>query len=125
MQAFTAGDINNVGIRRRYGDGADRLRGLVVEDRSPGAAVVVRLPYSAVDLAYVENVWLAGNAGGGARAAAAKRADHAPTQFLVGVLGNLLRDTRPDGTARVTRRRRDEILPATWSTIPPPTPNIK
>ncbi len=60
----------------------------------PGAAVVVRLPDTAVDLAHVENVWLAGNAGRGAGAAAAKRADHAPMQLLVSVLGNLLRAAR-------------------------------
>jgi hypothetical protein len=51
MQAFAAGDINDVGIGRSDGDGANRLRGLVVEDGRPGAAVVVRLPYAAVDLA--------------------------------------------------------------------------
>jgi len=70
MQPFAARDINNVGVRGGYGDGADRLRGLVIEDGIPGAAIVIGLPYSAVDLAYVENIWLAGNAGSGSRAAA-------------------------------------------------------
>ena len=32
MQAFAAAHINDVGIRGSYGDGTDRLRGLVVED---------------------------------------------------------------------------------------------
>src|ERR1039458_9918581 len=91
VQAFAAGYINDVGVRRRYRDGANRLRGFVVEDRSPDAAVVVRLPTAAVDLRHVEAIRLAGNASGGAGAATAKRADHAPVQFLICILGNLLR----------------------------------
>src|ERR1700730_9312990 len=90
MQAFTAGDINDVGIRRSNGDGSDRLGGFVVEDRAPGAAVVVRLPHAAVDLANVENIRLIGNASGGTGAAPAKGTDHAPMEILICVLGNLL-----------------------------------
>src|ERR1017187_8684513 len=97
MQALAAGDINNVGVGWGDGDGADRLRRLVVEDRRPGATVVIRLPYSAVDLAHVENIGLAGNASCGAGAASAKRADHPPVQVLISILGNLLRGTRCNG----------------------------
>ena len=100
MQAFAAGDINNVGIGGSDGDGADRLRGFVVEDRSPGAAVVVGFPDAAVDLAHIEDIGLAGNAGGGASAAAAKRADHAPMQILISILGNLLCGARCDRTGK-------------------------
>ena len=72
-----------LGSEGAHRDGADRLRRLVVEDRIPGAAVVVRLPDAAVDLPHVEDIGLAGHAGGGARPAAAERADHAPAHLLV------------------------------------------
>src|SRR5580692_3841918 len=94
MQAFAASHINNVGIRRRYCDGADGLRRLMVEDGCPGATVIVRFPNSSVDLAHVENIWLTGNPSGGAGTASAKRANHAPTQILISVLRNLLRPAR-------------------------------
>ena len=89
VQSLAAGGINNVGIGRGNGDGADRLSGFVVEDGGPGAAVVVGLPHAAVYLRHVIDVWLAGNAGDGARAAAAEWANHAPVQFLISILGNL------------------------------------
>ena len=89
MQAFAAADIDDIGIGRSDGDGANGLRGLIVEDRIPGAAVVVGLPHAAVDLAHIENVGLAGHAGGSARAPAAERTDHAPAHFLVSAFGNL------------------------------------
>src|SRR4029077_632583 len=92
MQAFAAGDINDIGIRSGYGDGANRLGGFVVEDGYPSTAVIVRLPDAAVNLPHVENIRLAGNAGGGAGAASAKRANHAPVEILIDVLGNLLCD---------------------------------
>ena len=41
LQAFAAGDVNDVRIRGRDRDGANGLRGFVVEDGRPGAAVVV------------------------------------------------------------------------------------
>src|SRR6185369_1660443 len=41
LQAFAAADVNDVGIGRRDGDGADRAGWLFVEDRRPDAAVVV------------------------------------------------------------------------------------
>src|SRR5579859_317679 len=77
-EAFAASDIDNVRIRGRDGDGADGLRGLIIEDWRPGAAVVVGFPDAAIHLTHVENVWLAGHAAGGARAAAARGTDHAP-----------------------------------------------
>src|SRR3954469_6526992 len=92
MQSFAAGDVDDVWIRRGYRNCADRLRGLMVEDWIPGAPVIVRLPHSAVHLSDIENIRLAGNSGGGARASPAEGANHAPVQFLVSVFGNL----RPD-----------------------------
>src|ERR1700758_341296 len=89
MQSLTTGDVNGIGIRGSDGDGADRLSGYVVEDRIPGAAVIIRFPDAAVYLPHVEDVGLARNSGSGARAPAAKRADHAPVQFLIRRFRNL------------------------------------
>ena len=93
MKPLSAGDIDNVGVGSSDGDGADGLSWLVIENRVPGSAVVVGFPDSAVDLAHIENIRLAGNAGGGAGAASAKWADHAPVQILICVSGNLLSET--------------------------------
>ena len=81
LQAFAAGDVDDVGIRGRDGDGPDRARRLVVEDGMPGAAVVGRLPDAAVADADVEDVGLGGHAGDGPRAAGAVRADRAPAHL--------------------------------------------
>ena len=91
QQTLPAGDVDDIRIGRRDGDGPDRLRGLVVEDGPPRAAVVVRLPHPAVDLADVEDVRLARHAGARARSPAAKRPDQAPAHFLIQRLGVLLR----------------------------------
>ena len=74
-------DINDVGVRRRDGNGADRAGGLVVEDRPPGAAGVGGLPDAAVHDAHVEGVRLAGHALDRFGAAGAVRPDVAPAQF--------------------------------------------
>src|SRR5271165_4930928 len=96
MQAFAAAHINDVGIRRGYRDGADRLGRLVVEDRGPDAAVVVRFPDAAVDLSHVEDVGLAWYTNCGTGPAPAERADHAPVQFLISIFRNLLCAARAD-----------------------------
>src|SRR5262249_59003433 len=54
LQALAAADVDQVGVRRRYGDRADRGGGLVVEDRRPRPAVVVAAEDAAVDRADVE-----------------------------------------------------------------------
>ena len=51
MEPFAAADVDDVGVRWRDRDGADRPGRLVVEDRLPGAAGVGRLPDAAVDRA--------------------------------------------------------------------------
>src|SRR5258707_7054807 len=82
VQPFTAPDINNVRVRRRYGNGPNRPRGLLVKNRCPGAAVVVGLPYSAVAHADIEDVGLAGHAGHCAGASTAEWTNAAPVQGL-------------------------------------------
>ena len=89
VQSFAAGDVDDVRIRRRDCNGADRLRGFVIEDGIPCAAVVVRLPHSAVHLSHVKHVGLAGHAGGSAGASAAKGPNHPPVQIVISVFGNL------------------------------------
>src|SRR4029077_12593434 len=90
MQSFAAGHINDVDVGRGNRDGAYGLRGLLIEDRFPCPAVVVRLPDASVYLSDVEQVRLVRNSSRGASASAAKGPDHAPPQVLIGVFGNLL-----------------------------------
>src|SRR6202043_3403765 len=40
-ETFAAGNVNDVGIRRGNRDCPDRLRRLRIEDRPPGAAVII------------------------------------------------------------------------------------
>jgi hypothetical protein len=94
LQALAAGHVDDVRIGGRHRDGADGAGGLAIEDRRPGAAVVVGLPDAAVDLAHVEQVGLAGYAGRGARPPAAERADVAPVQILEKIGVDLLRAGR-------------------------------
>ncbi len=89
MQTLAAGDVDNIRIRRSDGNRADRLRRFVIEDGIPGAAVIVRLPHSAVHLSHVKHVGLAGHAGGSAGASAAKGPIIAPVQFLISIFRNL------------------------------------
>ena len=56
LQPLAAADVDDVRIRRRHRDRADRLRRLVVEDGLPGAPVVVGPPDAAVADADVEDI---------------------------------------------------------------------
>ena len=56
LQSLAAADVDDVRVRRRDRERADRLRRLLVEDRRPGAAGVVGLPDAAVVDADVEEV---------------------------------------------------------------------
>src|SRR5213075_3177697 len=78
VQALAAGDVHDVWIRRSHGDGADRLCRFPIKDGVPGAAVVVGLPYSAVNLADVKHIGLARNSRRGARPASAEWSNHPP-----------------------------------------------
>src|SRR5882762_3693292 len=90
MQAFSACDVDDIGIGRSHGDGADRLGGFAIEDGRPGAAIVVALPHSAVHCADVEQVRMVGYPSGSAGPPAAERANHAPPHVLIRILRNLL-----------------------------------
>ena len=101
LQSLAAPDVDDVRVRRREGDGADRPARLVVEDREPGAPVVGRLPDAAVDDADVEDVGLARDAGGGFGAAPAKGPDVAPVHLVE----KLRRETLRERPAEVARER--------------------
>src|SRR5439155_25758411 len=90
LEALAAADVEDVGVGRRYGQGADGAGGLVVEDGVPGAAGVGGLPDTAVVDADVEDVGLAGDADGADGAPAAEGADHAPAQGVVMLGGDVL-----------------------------------
>src|SRR6202034_174582 len=101
MYPLAATYINDVRVGRSNSDGADGLRGFVIENGIPGAAIVVRFPNAAVHLADVKHVGLRGDARGSAGATATKRPNHAPVQILISVFRNL----RP--TCR-SRQKNDE-----------------
>jgi hypothetical protein len=77
-------DIDDVGIRGRHGDRADRAGRLVVEQRQPVGAVVGRAPHAAIVEAGVEHVGLAGHAVQRPGATATGRANAAPVHLAVG-----------------------------------------
>ncbi len=77
---FAGAGIDDVGIRRRNFQCADRGDGLPIEYRLPGHAGVDRLPDAAVDRAEVKRGSVARHAGDCNGAAAAKRADQSPLQ---------------------------------------------
>ena len=93
--ARSAAHVNHVGIRRGDGDGADRTRRLVVEQRRPGRAVVGGAPHPAVVEAGIEDIGLAGDAGKRPRAPGASRPDGAPMHLGIKL-----------GAGRLRRRER-------------------
>src|ERR1700757_4422092 len=90
VQSLATADVDDVRLRGRDRDGANRARRLIIKDGIPGTPEVGRLPYAAVHGSDVEDVRLAGNAGDGARATSAKRADVAPAEFGKGLRVKLL-----------------------------------
>ena len=72
-------DVDDVGIGRRDGDGADGRGRLIVEDRLPGEAAVGRLPDAAGRRGRVVDHRIAGDAAGPADAAAGRRGRGAGT----------------------------------------------
>ena len=95
-------DVDDVGIRGRHRQRADRAGGLLVEDRQPGAAGVGGLPHAAVDDADVEGVRLARHAVERLGAAGAVRADVAPLHFAK---QSRIEAGRPLGLTRPRPRR--------------------
>jgi hypothetical protein len=106
LDAFTAGDINYVGIRRRNGDITDGARRLFVEDGDPGAAKVGRFPDTAIVDADVKNIGLLGNTAATDRATTPVRADHPPVQVAEkGCVRRLGDGTPPDAGKKEKQKR--------------------
>src|SRR3984885_368132 len=82
MQPFARGDVNDPRIRRRYRDGTDRLRGLRIEDRYPGAPIVIGFPHAAIDRTRQKRARLARHAGDRTRSATPEWTDQAPFHVL-------------------------------------------
>src|SRR5262249_20200797 len=79
--AFAAADVHDAGIGRRHPNRADRSGRLLVEDRPPRPAEIVRLPDAAVDEAGIEDARLARHADDRLRPPPAQRPDVAPAQL--------------------------------------------
>ena len=94
-------DPHVIGVRGRDVDRSDRAgRDLPVAHRHPRNARIVGLPDAAADAAEVEGVGLLAHAGIGGDAPAARGADAAPLQVLVGVQRNDLVGVTLGGDAR-------------------------
>ena len=100
-EPFAAADVDDVRVRRRDRDRADRSGGLVVEDRRPRPPEVGRLPHPAVYRAGIEDVRLRRHAGDGFGPSAAERSDRTPAHFAkrarvgAAVRGGLRQRRRP------------------------------
>src|ERR1019366_3837159 len=75
---FTRAGVNNVGVRRRDGDRADRANLRRVRQRSPIAPGIRGFPNAAGHSAHVIDVRISRNAGNGQRASAAHRTNQSP-----------------------------------------------
>src|SRR6185369_13127215 len=80
LESFATADVDRIRLGRCDRERADGAGRLIVEDRFPRVAVVIRLPDAAVIDSYIEDIRLAGNARGAHRPAGAEWANHAPLQ---------------------------------------------
>ena len=83
VEPFAGAHVDDVRMRGRDREIADRSRGRGVEDRSPGAPEVVGLPHAPVVDPYIEDARLGRNPDPADRAAGAKRADQPVLQLLM------------------------------------------
>ncbi len=92
-RALAGAGPNDGRVRRRHGQCADRVHGLVVEDRLPVQAGVLGLPDPSRGRARVVGESIAGNAGHG-RSTVADGTDVSETQLTVMVRGDVLSSDR-------------------------------
>src|SRR5690349_10986686 len=92
LQSFATADIDDVWIGWRYRNAPDRAGRLIVENRIPRAAIVIRLPNSTVHLRHIENTRLRRNARQCTHATSTAWADAAPVkrakEFRIELLRN-------------------------------------
>src|SRR5215472_10560083 len=91
---LTGSNIDDLGVRWRYGDAANRGDGLVVEDRGPGEAAIRRLPDATGHGSKIICVWIAGNSRNGEHASPTKRAYEPPLHSFQCVFFESLRQQR-------------------------------
>ena len=110
LQPLAAADVEDVRVRRRHGNPADRLRRLFVEDRRPRLPVIGGLPDAAIVDADIEDVRLLNDAGGADCAAAAEGPDRPPLQPAVHCRINRVRGVRlyADHNGRGDESRRND-----------------
>src|SRR5262249_40873729 len=89
-QPFATANVENVRIRWRNSQVADRTRRLIVEDRLPCVAIIGRLPYAAVVDTDIEDIGLPRHTCSAYSATCAERSDASPAQRLVKTLAILL-----------------------------------
>src|SRR5438874_10953843 len=80
MQSFTTPGVNDVWIRWRDRNRANRRRRLIIENRLPRPTVIDRFKNTAVHRRHVENIRLRWNSCDRARPAAAVRSNVTPAQ---------------------------------------------
>ena len=90
VKPLARSDIHDVGIGGRHCDVANGAGGFAIENRAPGAAIVVCLPNATVVHPHVKNIRLRWHTHGTYGAARPERADHAPTEVLIMVMGDCL-----------------------------------
>src|ERR1022692_3540523 len=81
MQPFTAGGIDDIGVRRCHLDGTDRAGWFAIEDRRPCPAEIGGLPHATIHCADVEDIRLAGHTRDCAGTASAKWPDVSPVHL--------------------------------------------
>src|SRR5262244_577233 len=112
-QALTTADINDVWIRWRNRERADRAGRLIVKNWFPRATVVGSLPHTTVVRSHVKNVGPFGDSRNRDSAARAKRTDHSPAKFLIErwmkLLGNNARAQKEHRTNN-TEERTNQLL---------------
>src|SRR6185503_18422607 len=107
---LAAADVDDVGIARRHGHGADRAAELAVADVLPGLARVLRLPHAAARAAEVVDVAIARDAADRPHAPAAERTDETPLERLEQNLGHrAFRILRGRGCGLGLARQGDQV----------------
>src|SRR5436190_24352191 len=94
MQSFAAANVNDIRIRWRDHDRADRCCRLIIENRLPSAAVIDRIENAAVYRRHVENIRLRRDTTNRACPPTAVRSNIPPAQNGIQLSSADLRDSQ-------------------------------